>query len=151
MEQDHIELVGAVAPALVPVAKTVTQNRMQRKRMETRKEHDLEIVEAKQESQHTGTSTPPMPDPSPDRGHADDDAWENSLDRLKSGEECDMCRTLIEGMRDLPPEDRATALTEFGRFKQAVDDTDDVAEVREVVGSLPLLKRIMEDEFGMVA
>jgi len=78
-----------------------------------------------------------------------DDAFNQSIDEMKAAEDCELCGQLLEGIKSLEPENRPVALSEYGRFQQSVEDTDDVDAIRDELENLPVLKRVLEREFNM--
>lgn len=151
MNQDQIQLGAKLIPAFVPVAKTVVSERMNERAMERRKDAELEVIEAKAEhGTHDVQAAAAAAQPQQAVKSQGDTAFEDSIDRMKASEECELCSRLLEGIKSVDPEDRAIALSEFGRFKQSVDDTEDVDAIRDEIQGMTVLKDVMTREFNMV-
>jgi len=149
----QIQLATKALPAVAPIAKTFMNDRMQMRALERQKEAEMEVVRAKNEY---GQSTMPMPTsqraPEPEQQVVDqsDGAFEQSIDEMVAAEDCELCSQLLEGIKSLDAERRPMALSEYGRFQQSVEDTDDVAAIREGLDDMPVLKEVMQAEFNMV-
>lgn len=149
--EEQIEAAASALPALAPICRTVLNNRIQLRAMERQKDAELEVIEAKKEFGDTrafaGPATPP--DTADRVREQDEDAFQESIERMKAQESCDLCARLLDGIARVDAADRAVALAEYGRFKQAVDDTDDAAAVRDEIGEMTVLRDVMEREFNM--
>jgi len=144
-----IQLATEAIPAVAPIAKTVINERMQMRAFERQKEAEMEVVRAKNEyGQPSIPTTTTQPQQKVVEQSAD--AFEDSIDEMVAAEDCSVCSQLLEGIKSLEPENRPVALSEYGRFQQSVEDTDDVDAIRGELEDLPVLKRVMESEFNMV-
>jgi hypothetical protein len=146
----QIQLASKALPAVAPIAKTFMNDRMQMRALERQKEAEMEVVRAKNEY---GQSTMPMRTPEPEERVVEqsDDAFEQSIDEMIAAEDCELCGQLLEGIKSLEAENRPVALSEYGRFQQSVEDTDDVDAIRDELQNLPVLQRVLEREFNMEA
>lgn len=149
--RQQIELAAKVAPAVMPIARTIASEKMNERAMRKRKEAELEVIEAKQEHGSGGAGLAPATDAAPDDAVEEQppDAFSESVDRMIADEDCDLCSRLLEGIKSVDPGDRAVALSEYGRFKQSADDTEDVSEIRDEIQGMTVLKDVMEDQFRM--
>lgn len=143
-----IRIATEALPAVAPIARTYLNDKMQMRALERQKEAEMEVVRAKNEY---GQQTIPMGSSEPEREVVEqpDDAFEQSIDEMKAAEDCELCGQLLEGIKSLEPENRPVALSEYGRFQQSVEDTDDVDAIRDELENLPVLKRVLEREFNM--
>lgn len=152
LSDDNVQTAAKLLPALAPVAKTLMNSRMQMNALERKKEAELDIVEAKQNvSQRPlqfSTTSQQMPEQQVVQQPAG--AFDDSIDEMIADEDCDICTRLLAGIKDVADTERAVALSEYGRFKQAVDDTEDVSAIRDQVADMPVLERIMRREFNMI-
>jgi len=143
-----IRIATEALPAVAPIARTYLNDKMQMRALERQKEAEMEVVRAKNEY---GQQAIPMGSPEPEREVVEQstDAFEQSIDEMKAAEDCELCGQLLEGIKSLEPENRPVALSEYGRFQQSVEDTDDVDAIRDELENLPVLKRVLEREFNM--
>jgi hypothetical protein len=143
-----IRIATEALPAVAPIARTYLNDKMQMRALERQKEAEMEVVRAKNEY---GQQPIPMGSSEPEREVVEqpDDAFEQSIDEMKAAEDCELCGQLLEGIKSLEPENRPVALSEYGRFQQSVEDTDDVDAIRDELENLPVLKRVLEREFNM--
>ena len=153
----QIRLAAEAMPALAPLCRTMLEEKLNERAMERRKDAELELIEAKQQvDSGPGASLQISSQQSETRDteqqviQQDQSVFDDSIDQLQREEDCGLCARLLDGIRDVDPEDRARALSEYGRFKQSVDDTDDVSQIRDEVDEMPVLKEVMETEFNMV-
>lgn len=148
----QIETAAKILPAVMPIAKTVASERMNERAMKRRKDAELEIIEAKQEvgSGIGAVEAAAASEPADAVEEQPDSAFTDSIDRMKAQEDCDLCTRLLEGIKSVDPADRAVALSEYGRFKQSADDTEDVGEIREEIEGMTVLRDVMTREFNMV-
>lgn len=146
----QIQLASKALPAMAPIAKTFMNDRMQMRALERQKEAEMEVVRAKNEY---GQSSIPMRTSEPEERVVEQsgDAFEQSIDEMIAAEDCELCSQLLEGIKSLEAENRPVALSEYGRFQQSVEDTDDVDAVRDELQDLPVLQRVLEREFNMEA
>lgn len=150
MDQEQAEVVGALVPALIPVVRVVAQDRMRKRRLEHKKETGMELIEARNQAQQTNQQPVDPQQFASDDGDdgGDDSKWDESIRRVQERQDCEVCEQLLDGVMELPPEERGQGLTEFGRFRQSIDDTQDMEKVREELEGMPALKRALEEEFG---
>lgn len=150
----QIETAAKILPAVMPIAKTVASERMNERAMRKRKDAELEIIEAKQEVGSGGgavrAAAAADAEPSDTVEEQADSAFADSIDRMKAQEDCELCSRLLEGIKSVDPDDRAVALSEYGRFKQSVDDTEDVDAIRSEIEDMTVLQGVMTDQFSMV-
>ena len=154
VSEDRIQLLAKLMPAVAPVAKTAVSEKMNERAMERRKDAELEVIEAKAEHSNNlspGAAAAQMTaEPEESVKSQGDSAFERSIDRMKASEDCELCSRLLEGIKSVDPDDRAVALSEAGRFKQSVDDTEDVDAIRAEIQDMTVLKEVMTREFNMV-
>lgn len=152
--KQQIETAAKVVPAVMPIARTIASEKMNERAMRKRKEAELEVIEAKQEygsgGPAAGAVAEAASEPSESVEEQPDSAFADSIDRMKANEDCELCSRLLEGIKSVDPDDRAVALSEFGRFKQSVDDTEDVDAIRSEIEGMAVLKDVMTREFNMV-
>lgn len=149
----QIRLASKALPAVAPIAKTFMNDRMQMRALERQKEAEMEVVRAKNEYAQPAipmTASQRTPQPEQQVVEQSDDAFEQSIDEMIAAEDCELCGQLLEGIKSLDAEQRPVALSEYGRFQQSVEDTDDVAAIREGLDDMPVLKEVMRQEFNMV-
>jgi len=150
----QIETAAKILPAVMPVAKTLASERMNERAMRKRKEAELEVIEAKQEYGSGGgvaqAAAAAETQPAESVEEQPDSAFADSIDRMKAQEDCELCSRLLEGIKSVDPDDRPVALSEFGRFKQSVDDTEDVDAIRSEIDDMTVLRDVMTDQFSMV-
>lgn len=156
LSDDEVQAAASIIPALAPVCKTLMTNRMRMDAMERKKDAEVEVVEAKQRaaggvqrsspSQQQSVSQQP---PEQQVVKQSDAAFDDSIDQMIDDEDCQVCARLLDGVKRVDDGKRAIALSEYGRFKQAVDDTQDVEAIRDQVAELPVLESIMMSEFNM--
>jgi hypothetical protein len=153
LSENQIRLAAEAVPAVAPVAKTLLNNRLQMRAMERQKEAEIELVEAKQNVEGDAAPSPmglsDTSDPSESVEQQTDDAFAESIEAMKRDEECDLCARLLDGFTRLDRQDRPVALAEYGRFKQAVDDTEDVDAIRDEISRMTVLEDVMVRELNM--
>ncbi len=149
--EKQVRAVADAIPAIAPVCRTVLKNRLQMRAMEREKDAELEVIQAKQElGDDRGLGAESAAAAAADRvEQQQEDAFAASIDRMKQNEDCELCSRLLSGIARVDPEDRAVALSEYGRFKQAVDDTEDVDTIREEIEGMEVLEDVMLREFNM--
>lgn len=146
----QIRMATEALPAVAPIARTYLNDKMQMRALERQKEAEMEVVRAKNEyGQQPSFPTTPT-EPQQQVVEQTDDAFEQSIDDMISDEDCELCAKLLEGIKSLDADRRPVALSEYGRFKQSVEDTADVAAVREEVSNFTALRDVMRAEFNMV-
>jgi hypothetical protein len=154
MNQRTAQQLGQLAPALVPVARTVTEYYMTQKQLHQQREAQLELVEARAE--HTDTRrrrVPAEPAPAPQEPEESTsrepvDGTEEAVERLRERTDCEICDEILQGIGDLPPAEQGVALTEYGRFRGRVEDDAPMDEIRAALSDAPKLKSIMADRFN---
>jgi len=157
MDQQQIETATKLLPAFVPLIRVTAQEKMNERAMTRRKDAEIEMIEAKKSAAGSRdvfgavAEAKADPDPEPEQTvvQQERDEFADSVDRMIANEDCDLCATLLEGIKDVDPSDRAVALSQFGRFKQSTDDAADAAEVRDEIEGMSVLREVMVREFNM--
>jgi len=155
IDKQKIELAAAVAPILAPVARVTVNEKMQERQMRKKKEAEIELIETKRSVSggqpvgglQTGAAGGSQQTEAVQR--QSDGEFEQSIERLIADEDCDLCKRLLEGIKDVEPSKRAQVLSEYGRFKQSTADTDDVDVIREEIEKMDVLRDVMVREFNM--
>ena len=155
MDQQKIEAAAKIIPAFAPLLRVTAQEKMSERAMTRRKNAEMDIIEAKQSAGGSQDAvgaiaeTQVRSEPEQTVVQQERDEFGDSVDRMIANEDCDLCATLLEGIKDVDPSDRAVALSQFGRFKQSTDDAADAAEVRSEIEGMSVLREVMVREFNM--
>lgn len=166
MDQRQAEQLASLAPALAPVAKTVTTYYMNKRRMEQEKEMELELVEKRAEAAAEANREPaprPAPQPSPESDSGGDEAESESeaesdaagighaiaIERLKDETECKTCKHLLDGIKDLPADEQGIAISQYGRVKGKIEDQTSLEETKEALRDSPMLMRVLREQFNI--
>lgn len=159
MDKRTAQQLGQVAPAFVPVARTVTEYLMSRRQMEQHKQMEKELIETRSEAGMTAPDSESDSDGSGDQmaeliaatavesdGQTGNDA---AINRLKDQTECGVCQELLEGVRDLPADEQGVALSEYGRFKGRVEDDAPMDEIQAALDDSEVLLSVLHNHFNM--
>jgi hypothetical protein len=146
MDRNQVELASALISATVPVARTMVNQKMRERRLENQKESQIEILEAKERAD-TGGGSDLAEQMAAATASEDSSDWDESIRQLQAQTDCEVCSSLLDGIRELPAEDRGLAISEYGRFQDQLEHADE-DEIRETLEQSPALRRALELEFG---
>jgi len=153
MDQEKLEAAAKLLPAFTPIARVTVQEKMNERAMQRKKDAEIEVIEAKQDVSgglvESVGSIESESEPEQTVVQQESDEFEQSIERLIADEDCDLCKRLLEGIKDVEPSKRAQVLSEYGRFKQSTADTDDVDVIRAEIEKMDVLRDVMVREFNM--
>lgn len=156
MDQRQIEALTSLAPPAASLLRTFVVQRKKMDAMREQKELELETIKAKQKA----SDAPPdamnavaqvgqqNQEPVNDTGSnlpqtQGRGSFIDSLDELKRDEDCDLCLQILDAMETVEEGRRATALAEYGRFKQATEGTDDPSEAAAMLRDTNVLSDLI--------
>lgn len=159
-QQVKKEMLKGMAPAAVPVCRTLINNHFENKRIKKRQQ--FEVAKAKHTSQslqsmsdgEAAQAEPVDFDAEVDHDPSDDplaDAMElaEDLDRRLSEaseqEDCGFCRDVLEGLRDEPPEVQQRGLSELRELRRVMYSDPTPEEVDRAMDSMEVIPRIIVD------
>lgn len=170
-DQTRSALVEAGGKLLVPVMREVVVREYDMRTLKRRNQYEIDKLRKKQEVMDEQAATldgneSPSPSPSPESAETteetapDDTPAETpeqdevaaAFEELKAKEDCPICSTVLDGLRDLPPKQRIQGMSEYGRFKSFAEDPD-VTEDQLVakIQEMPILRQVIEQEVGAAA
>lgn len=151
LSQDQLVLLRELGPVLASLARTEFEQRKKLKMLERQKQQEIEVIEAKQQSEQStnGIDVESLQQTATTTATPSDDWFEDSLQTLKDKETCDICMMILESIEDVPVEDRAQAIAEYGQFKQSLSESKDESEVRELLYETDVLIDVVRDEFNL--
>lgn len=149
------ELIDTIAGTATALGKELFVRRADRKQMETRAEMEKEIAEARERAAQAGAETtntrgqqPQVESTTPGVAEQDEPPEpavpDSGIEVLMEKEHCDMCRAILEYVRDLDPERRAEGLADYGRMKRAMEYDETEEAVKEVVKNSDILREAMQ-------
>lgn len=136
------DVVAGGAGLLGTLARELLSHRTQMQQLEEKKKMELELARARQES-GGDADDPPRSEPEPSRTRQSPDLSAAIRD-LRRRDDCATCQTLLEAIEQADPETQAIALTEYGRFKQAMEAGASEEELRRILRSSETLEDLLE-------
>lgn len=165
-------LIEASGKFIVPVMREVIVREYDMRSVERRNQQEIDLLRKKQEvmseqptqieSGDTGETPAPDPQPveHPERAEAApepaettaEDEVSEAIEEMKAKEDCPICASLLDGLRDLPPKQRIQGMSEYGHFKSFASDPDVTEdELVAKIEEMPVLRQVIEEEVGPAA
>jgi hypothetical protein len=153
----NTKILAALAPTVAEAGSTVVKHRLEERELERRREHELELVEARSESEAGSgrreatreAHRPRAGEDTTEGGKRTGDAVSAAVESLSSDEDCGVCRKLLSGIERIDDDERrGYALVEYGRFKQSVGDGASADEIRDELREMDVLDDVLADVFS---
>lgn len=151
-DQTKAELVDGGTSLIGTLLKDLLTRRTQREQMEQRKEMEVELAKVRQEHAPDDDDQPAdaVQPAQNSRGEpAVTQELRAAFEELKANEECSTCRQLLEPIAELPPRQQLHALTEYGRFKQAMEGGADKDELEAIIRDSDTLSAMFNESMGV--
>lgn len=154
------ELIESGTGVLGSLLKEMLVHRNQVEILETRKEHDKELAQIRQQAQNPsrdtsssstdsdgGGSVSSAPLSESGRLQATPGEIEAALDELIDEEMCAVCKDLLVGLKERPTRQQVRGIMEYGTFKQNLDDGAGVEELKAQLRQTDVLQSVFQETF----
>lgn len=156
MDEQQAEMFGMVAPAFAPLVREYLAHNMQRRRLEERKELEMEMIETKAEARSGGIVRTGDGSSEPDTGaDSETDAvdaaisaaeeLERSIDQFKRESWCEACQQAAEALKNQPVPRARKGLQELREMEQMVERGADVDEVADRMEQFEVITDALAD------